>query len=213
MLAGGLGPENVADAIAAVRPWAVDASSSLETAPGIKDHARVRALRRGGAGMTALEETYGPYGGRYVPETLIPALDELTAAWEAAKDDPAYRAELDELGRTYVGRPSPITLASRFAPGKRLYLKREDLNHTGAHKINNALGQVVLARRLGKRRIIAETGRRPARRRDRDRVRAVRARVRRLHGLRGHAPAGAERRADAAARGRGRDRSSSARGR
>ena len=108
--------------------------------------------------MTAPEETYGPYGGRYVPETLVPALDELAAAWEAAKADPAFAAELDELGRTYVGRPSPITLAERFAPDKRLYLKREDLNHTGAHKINNALGQLVLARRLGKRRIIAETG-------------------------------------------------------
>jgi tryptophan synthase beta chain len=101
---------------------------------------------------------FGEYGGRYVPETLIPALDELAAAWEEAKRDPAYLAELDELGRTYVGRPSPITRCDRFAPGKRLYLKREDLNHTGAHKINNALGQVVLARRLGKRRIIAETG-------------------------------------------------------
>ncbi|HEX6724202.1 MAG TPA: tryptophan synthase subunit beta, partial [Gaiella sp.] len=108
--------------------------------------------------MTALEETFGEYGGRYVPETLIPALEELTAAWNEAKDDPAYRAELDELGRTYVGRPSPITLVERFAPGRRVYLKREDLNHTGAHKINNALGQVVLAGRLGKRRIIAETG-------------------------------------------------------
>jgi tryptophan synthase beta chain len=108
--------------------------------------------------MTALEETFGEYGGRYVPETLIPALDELTAAWEEAKRDLGFLAELDELGRTYVGRPSPITLAGRFAPGKRLYLKREDLNHTGAHKINNALGQVVLALRLGKRRIIAETG-------------------------------------------------------
>jgi tryptophan synthase beta chain len=82
----------------------------------------------------------------------------LTEAWEAARNDAAYLAELDELGRTYVGRPSPLTRAERFAPGKRLYLKREDLNHTGAHKINNALGQVVLARRLGKRRIIAETG-------------------------------------------------------
>ena len=108
--------------------------------------------------MTTVEETYGEYGGRYVPETLIPALDELSRAWAEAKQDSAYRDELDELGRTYVGRPSPITLASRFAPDKRLYLKREDLNHTGAHKINNALGQVVLARRLGKRRIIAETG-------------------------------------------------------
>jgi len=108
--------------------------------------------------LTALEETFGEYGGRYVPETLIPALEELTAAWKEAKDDAAYRAELDELGRTYVGRPSPITLVERFAPGRRVYLKREDLNHTGAHKINNALGQVVLAGRLGKRRIIAETG-------------------------------------------------------
>ena len=108
--------------------------------------------------MTETLETYGPYGGRYVPETLIPALDELDAAWRAALTDPAYRDEIEHLGRTYTGRPSPITLAPRFAPGRRLYLKREDLNHTGAHKINNALGQVVLARRLGKTRIIAETG-------------------------------------------------------
>ncbi len=108
--------------------------------------------------MTEVAESFGEYGGRYVPETLIPALDELTDAWNEAKSDQAYLDELDELGRTYVGRPSPLTRAERFAPGKRLYLKREDLNHTGAHKINNALGQVVLARRLGKRRIIAETG-------------------------------------------------------
>jgi len=108
--------------------------------------------------MTEAAESFGEYGGQYVPETLIPALDELTAAWREAKSDPGYLAELDELGRTYVGRPSPLTRAERFAPGKRLYLKREDLNHTGAHKINNALGQVVLALRLGKRRIIAETG-------------------------------------------------------
>jgi len=108
--------------------------------------------------LTALEQTFGEYGGQYVPETLIPALEELTAAWNEAKDDAGYRAELDELGRTYVGRPSPITLVERFAPDRRVYLKREDLNHTGAHKINNALGQVVLAGRLGKRRIIAETG-------------------------------------------------------
>ena len=107
---------------------------------------------------TAPEETYGPYGGRYVPETLVPALDELTEAWASACADPAFAEELDGLGRTYVGRPSPITRAERFSQERRLYLKREDLNHTGAHKINNALGQVVLARRLGKRRIIAETG-------------------------------------------------------
>jgi tryptophan synthase beta chain len=102
--------------------------------------------------------TYGEYGGRYVPETLIPALEELEAGWHDAQSDPAFAAELDELARTYAGRPTPLTRAERFAPDKRLYLKREDLLHTGAHKLNNALGQAVLARRLGKERIVAETG-------------------------------------------------------
>jgi tryptophan synthase beta chain len=102
--------------------------------------------------------TFGAYGGRYVPETLIPALDELTAGWNEAKADPSFHGELDALLTSYAGRPTPLTLTSRFAPAKRLYLKREDLLHTGAHKLNNALGQVVLARRLGKRRIVAETG-------------------------------------------------------
>jgi tryptophan synthase beta chain len=102
--------------------------------------------------------TYGEYGGRYVPETLVPALDELEAGWRDAQADPGFAVELDALGREYGGRPTPLTLAERFAPGKRLYLKREDLLHTGAHKLNNALGQAVLARRLGKRRIVAETG-------------------------------------------------------
>ena len=102
--------------------------------------------------------TFGEYGGRYVPETLIPALDELTAGWRAAQGDPDFARELDELGRTYGGRPTPLTRVVRFAPNKRMYLKREDLLHTGAHKLNNALGQAVLARRLGKRRIVAETG-------------------------------------------------------
>jgi tryptophan synthase beta chain len=101
---------------------------------------------------------YGPYGGRYVPETLVPALEELEAGWREASADESYERELDELGREYAGRPTPLTVAERFAPGKRLYLKREDLLHTGAHKLNNALGQAVLARRLGKQRIVAETG-------------------------------------------------------
>ncbi len=101
---------------------------------------------------------YGTYGGRYVPETLIPALDELEAGWRDAQADASFQAELDELGRNFAGRPTPLTRAARFAPGKRLYLKREDLLHTGAHKLNNALGQALLARRLGKRRIVAETG-------------------------------------------------------
>ena len=107
--------------------------------------------------MTA-QGLYGAYGGRYVPETLIPALDELEAGWREAQADPAFQTELDELARTFAGRPTPLTRAKRFAPGQRLYLKREDLLHTGAHKLNNALGQAVLARRLGKRRIVAETG-------------------------------------------------------
>ena len=102
--------------------------------------------------------TFGTYGGRYVPETLIPALDELEAGWRAAIADEEFGRELHELLTSYGGRPTPLTLAPRFAPEKRLYLKREDLLHTGAHKLNNALGQAVLARRLGKRRIVAETG-------------------------------------------------------
>jgi tryptophan synthase beta chain len=102
--------------------------------------------------------TYGQYGGRFVPETLIPALDELEAGWRDAREDGSFRTELDRLGREYAGRPTPLTLAERFAPGKRLYLKREDLLHTGAHKLNNALGQALLAQRLGKKRIVAETG-------------------------------------------------------
>ena len=101
---------------------------------------------------------YGTYGGRYVPETLVPALDELEAGWLEARSDDSFHADLDELGQAFGGRPTPLTRAERFAPDKRLYLKREDLLHTGAHKLNNALGQAVLARRLGKRRIVAETG-------------------------------------------------------
>ena len=101
---------------------------------------------------------FGPYGGRYVPETLVPALEELERGWAEAKADEAFWRELDELQRSYAGRPTPLTLAERLAPGKRIYLKREDLCHTGAHKVNNTLGQVLLARRLGKTRVIAETG-------------------------------------------------------
>jgi tryptophan synthase beta chain len=108
----------------------------------------------------AVEERFGPYGGRYVPETLVPALDELTLAWAEARDDEGFRSELDRVLRDYAGRPTPLYRADRLseAAGRRVYLKREDLAHTGAHKINNALGQTLLARRMGKRRIIAETG-------------------------------------------------------
>ena len=101
---------------------------------------------------------YGAYGGRYVPETLVPALDELETGWNQVKDDPGFSLELEGLHATYVGRPTPLYRAERIGEGKRIYLKREDLCHTGAHKINNALGQALLARRLGKQRIVAETG-------------------------------------------------------
>jgi tryptophan synthase beta chain len=104
---------------------------------------------------------FGVYGGRYVPETLMAALDELDAAYEKAKRDPRFRRRLEELLRTFAGRPTPLFLARRLTQklgGARIYLKREDLLHTGAHKINNCLGQALLAERMGKRRIIAETG-------------------------------------------------------
>ena len=113
--------------------------------------------------MTAtpsLPDRFGAFGGRYVPETLIPALDELERAYESARGDAAFRTELESLLNKYVGRPSPLSSAPRFSErvGASVWLKREDLNHTGAHKINNVLGQALLARRMGKRRIIAETG-------------------------------------------------------
>ena len=115
--------------------------------------------------MTKLREQVGPYfgefGGRFVPESLIAALDELDATYQAAKADPTFQLELAELHRTYTGRPSIITEAKRFAEHAgdvRIFLKREDLNHTGSHKINNVLGQALLTKRMGKSRIIAETG-------------------------------------------------------
>ena len=119
--------------------------------------------------MTAREKTmrgkdhegrFGSYGGQYVPETLIPALDELEREYAVASVDPTFKRDLDDMLANYVGRPSPLSSAPRFSEvvGTNIWLKREDLNHTGAHKINNTVGQVLLARRMGKTRIIAETG-------------------------------------------------------
>src|SRR5437867_852943 len=114
--------------------------------------------------MTAIPDKrgrFGPFGGRYVPETLIPALDELTAVYQKARRDPRFGAELDYYLRHYVGRPTPLYYAERLTKklgGAKIYLKREDLCHTGAHKINNTMGQVLLARRMKKSRVIAETG-------------------------------------------------------
>ncbi len=109
----------------------------------------------------AVAGRFGAYGGRYVPETLMAALEELEHAYALAKEDPVFQAELDDLLRNYCGRPTPLYFAKRLTEqcgGAKIYLKREDLLHTGAHKINNALGQGLLARRMGKQRIIAETG-------------------------------------------------------
>jgi tryptophan synthase beta chain len=107
-----------------------------------------------------VEHRFGPYGGQYVPETLMPALTELEAAWVVARDDPGYKAQLGGLLRDFAGRPTPLYLAGRLSElaGREIWLKREDLMHTGSHKLNNALGQALLARRMGKHRIIAETG-------------------------------------------------------
>src|SRR5919206_4414977 len=101
---------------------------------------------------------WGPYGGRFVPETLMAPLEQLTAAYDSARDDDEFHGELDQLLHDYAGRPTPLFFARRLTEhcgGARVYLKREDLLHTGAHKINNTLGQILLARRMGKRRIIA----------------------------------------------------------
>jgi tryptophan synthase beta chain len=108
----------------------------------------------------SLPRRFGEYGGRYVPETLIPALDDLEREWLSARDDPGFEHDLDRLLRDYAGRPTPLYLAERLSEecGRPVYLKREDLLHTGAHKINNALGQALLAKRMGKPRVIAETG-------------------------------------------------------
>lgn len=109
---------------------------------------------------TSVDGRFGPYGGRYVPETLVAALDDLAALYDSVRDDPAFWAEYHHLLEEIVGRPSRLTEAPRFSEvaGVRVLLKREDLNHTGAHKINNTIGQALLARRMGKQRIIAETG-------------------------------------------------------
>ena len=168
-IAGGLRPGNVAAAVRSARPALVDAASGLER-NGHSDPGRigafVRNARREPAGGDRVDRRgrFGRFGGRFVPETLVPALENLEAAWRAARSDPGYRAELRRLHRDFIGRPTPLfaipgeALAARGGRGASVWLKREDLAHTGAHKINNAVGQALLARRMGKPRIIAETG-------------------------------------------------------
>jgi len=120
-----------------------------------------RSSMRASTSAGSVPGRFGPYGGRYVPETLMAALEELERAYAKAKRDPRFQTELDDLLRNYAGRPTPLSFARRLTEklgGARIYLKREDLLHTGAHKINNCLGQALLTRRMGKRRVIAETG-------------------------------------------------------
>ena len=139
---------------------------------------------------------FGPFGGRYVPETLTHALDQLIAEYEKAVADPSFHAELAELYRHYVGRPSPLYHAQRLSEhcgGAQIYLKREDLNHTGAHKINNTLGQALLTRRMGKPRVIAETGAGQHGVATATACAPLRAGLRGLHGRGGHPPAAAQR--------------------
>ena len=170
LLAGSLTPENVAEAVQIVQPWGVDVSSGVEAEKGRKDWEKVRAFVEEAKTikenlMTNTESTikgkFGPYGGQFVPETLMPALAELEEAYNAVKKDEEFQARLAHLLKTYVGRPTALTYAGRltsYLGGAKIYLKREDLAHTGAHKINNALGQAMLAQRMGKHRIVAETG-------------------------------------------------------
>lgn len=172
LLAGGLTPENVHRAICAVHPWGVDVSTGIETTPGRKDHARLRHFIAAAEGLApAKKQTpqrgpdargyFGAFGGKFVPETLMPALEELERAYHEARSNSAFQNELESLLRQYAGRPTPLYLAKRLTAhcgGARMYLKREDLAHTGAHKINNTLGQALLAQRMGKHRLVAETG-------------------------------------------------------
>ncbi len=179
LVAGGIGSDNVAAAVAALRPDGIDLAGSVESTPGIKDESKLQALKIAldsiaaqrdqptqDAQMTSSVDLsagrWGPYGGAYIPETLFAPVAELTAAWDEARADPAFAAEFDALMRNYVGRPSALTRVRRIEEAWNtqgpVYLKREDLNHTGAHKINNAIGQALLAKRMGKKRIIAETG-------------------------------------------------------
>jgi len=178
ILAGGLTPENVRRTVETVHPDGIDISSGVEREPGIKDKRKLNELFHELHGMNGEYENsmnpmtkpkytqpdagghYGQFGGKYVPESLIPALEELESTYNDLKNTPEFQEELNALHREYSGRPSPLTFAPNLSEetGYQIYLKREDLNHTGAHKINNTLGQILLAKKMGKTRIIAETG-------------------------------------------------------
>lgn len=175
LLAGGITAAVVQDVARVVAPWGVDVSSGVEQAPGVKDVEKVRELgvvmQTAGQGRVPMPPAFGrrdpdargyfgEFGGRFIPETLVAPVEELTAAYFAARQDPAFVRELMDLLTSFVGRPTPLYEARHLAgdSGVRVFFKREDLAHTGAHKINNAIGQALLAKRMGKRRVVAETG-------------------------------------------------------
>ena len=170
-LAGGLNPENVKDAICKLHPYAVDVSSGIET-DGVKDPEKMMAFAKAvrecdreqterTKDMSEKRGRFGIHGGQYIPETLMNAVLELEEAYNHYKNDPEFNRELQTLFNEYAGRPSRLYFAKKMTEdlgGAKIYLKREDLNHTGAHKINNVLGQALLAKKMGKTRLIAETG-------------------------------------------------------
>jgi tryptophan synthase beta subunit len=164
-LAGGLSNDNIANAIFQIKPFAVDACSLIEENKGRKNHAKVKSFIlqvKQFMNYQPDERGYwGEFGGRFVPETLMSPIEELTGAYFAVREDEDFQKEFLSLLQDFSGRPTPLFYAKRLSEtlgGAKIYLKREDLSHTGSHKINNALGQILLARRMGKKRIIAETG-------------------------------------------------------
>ncbi len=166
ILAGGLTAKNIHSALNHVSPEAIDVSSGLEDDPGVKSEAKMREFFQSAKVQRACKTPdakgwFGPFGGRFAPETLMGPLLELEKAYFRYREDPEFQRELSDLLAHYVGRETPLTFSKRLTDhlgGAKIYLKREDLTHTGAHKINNAIGQILLAKRMGKTRIVAETG-------------------------------------------------------
>ncbi len=160
ILAGGLNPDNVSEAIRQVEPAAVDLNSGLET-EGFKSRDKVAALFQRLKEDFSMNKNFGDFGGQYVPEALMYPLKEIEEAYKKAMASPSFHEELNYYLKDYVGRETPLYYAEQLTKklgGAKIYLKREDLNHTGAHKINNVLGQILLAKRMGKKKVIAETG-------------------------------------------------------